>query len=254
MNAPEISPEEADATKPGRPLWLRLLVLAALATAGGAGLFYYRTHFHDPAEAARAIITGFRGLGAWGPLAFIVIYVVTTLCFVPATLFTLAAGPLFGLGWGTLIVVIASNLSAMGAFLLSRSLLGDWVRARTGKRLQKLNDGIADGGWRFVALTRLVPLFPFTPLNYALGLTPISFTAASLTSAICMLPATFAYVYLGYALANAASGGAGDLKHSLSLIFGAIALIALIALLPGWLKKRQAHKAAQLKSMRPDLP
>jgi rhodanese-related sulfurtransferase len=93
--------------------------------------------------------------------------------------------------------------------------------------LRRLVEGVTAEGWRLVALMRLVPLVPFNLLNYALGLTGISLSAYVLTSAICMLPGTVAYIWLGYAGRSAAAGDAAALRYGL-LGLGVLAMIAFL--------------------------
>ena len=117
-------------------------------------------------------------------------------------------------------------LGATLAFLAARYVAADFVARRAGERLKALVEGVEAEGWRFVAFVRLVPLFPFNLLNYALGLTRISITEYVIASAICMLP--FAYTYLGYAGREAAAHGAGAIRN----IALAAGLLAAVALLP----------------------
>jgi uncharacterized membrane protein YdjX (TVP38/TMEM64 family) len=93
--------------------------------------------------------------------------------FLPGAVFGLAGGALFGPVWGSLWNLIGATLGATLAFLAARYTAGDWVARRTGARLKALVEGVEAEGWRFVAFVRLVPLFPFNLLNYALGLTRI---------------------------------------------------------------------------------
>ena len=90
-------------------------------------------------------------------------------------------------------------LGATAAFLVARYLAADWVREKSGARLERLIKGVEAERWRFVAFTRLVPLIPFNLLNYALGLTRIPVIAYMVASLVCMAPGTLAYTWLGYA-------------------------------------------------------
>jgi rhodanese-related sulfurtransferase len=99
-------------------------------------------------------------------------------------------------------------------------------------------DGVAREGWRFVAFTRLVPIFPFNLLNYALGATPIRFLPYLLASAVCMLPGTAAYTYLGY-LGREAAGGAEGLVHKGLL---GLALLAVALFLPSLVRRLRQPK------------
>jgi len=129
-----------------------------------------------------------QGFGALAPVVFIVIYAVAAVLFLPGSVITLAGGVLFGPVWGTLINVSGATIGATLAFLIARYVSADWVAKRAGPRLGKLIEGVEAEGWRFVAFTRLVPLFPFNLLNYALGLTRIRLMEYVITSAICMAP------------------------------------------------------------------
>ena len=133
--------------------------------------------------------------------------------FVPGSVMTLAGGALFGPLWGTLWNLIGAVLGATLAFVAARYVAAGFVARRAGARLKALVEGVEAEGWRFVAFVRLVPLFPFNLLNYALGLTRIRLAEYVIASAICMLPGTFAYTYLGYAGREAAAHGAGAIRN-----------------------------------------
>jgi len=111
-----------------------------------------------------------------------------------------------------------------------------------------LVEGVEAEGWRFVAFVRLVPLFPYNLLNYALGLTRIRLFHYMVTSYICMLPGAIAYTYLGYAGRNAVAGGEGMIKKAL-LGLGLLALVAFLPRLIKRLRKKPARmlSAAELK-------
>jgi uncharacterized membrane protein YdjX (TVP38/TMEM64 family) len=164
-------------------------------------------------------------LGIWAPVGFILIYATATVLFFSGAILSLAGGALFGPVWGTAWNLTGAILGASAAFLLARTVAGEWVARHVGGRLRHLVDGVTAEGWRFVALMRLVPLVPFNLLNYALGLTGLSLPAYVLTSAICMLPGAIAYTWLGYAGRSAAAGDAAALRYGL-LGLGVFAMIA----------------------------
>ena len=177
-------------------------------------------------------------LGWWAPLAFIAGYAMATVFFLPGVLFTLAGGVLFGPLYGTLYNLTGATLGATLAFLLARFLAYDWVAQRTGKRLRQLVEGVEEEGWRFVAFVRLVPLFPFNLLNYALGLTRIPLMQYVLTSFIFMAPGGAAYTYLGYAGRELAAGGEDVIRK----ILLAIAVVASVAFLSRIVMKIRRNK------------
>lgn len=170
-----------------------------------------------------------RQAGAAAPLVFIGIYAIATIFFLPGSLMTLAGGALFGPLWGSLYNLAGATLGATLAFLIARYLAGDWVEQHTSGRLRRLRQGVERQGWRFVAFVRLVPLFPFNALNYALGLTPLRLPVYVLASALFMLPGAIAYTYLGYAGREVIAGGEGLVQKGLL----ALALLAVAILLPG---------------------
>ena len=175
--------------------------------------------------------------GAAGPLLFMAVYALATVLFLPGAVITLAGGALFGPLWGTLWSLTGATVGAALAFLIARYLGADWVARRAGPRLQALSDGVATEGWRFIAFVRLVPLFPFNLLNYALGLTRVSFLTYLLASWVFMLPGAFAYTWLGHAGREALSGGDG-LIRTLTI---ALSLLAAVALLPALVRRFRAQ-------------
>jgi uncharacterized membrane protein YdjX (TVP38/TMEM64 family)/rhodanese-related sulfurtransferase len=204
------------------PRWFPRLVLALAVVAAAAWAATHRQAFD-----AAGIETFVRDLGPLAPLGYVGLYAVATVLFVPGTLFGLAGGVLFGPLWGTLWNLIGASIGATLAFLVARYLAADWVRQRAGGRLGRLIAGVEAEGWRFVAFVRLVPLFPFNLLNYALGLTRIPLIAYLLASVVCMAPATAAFTWLGYAGREAATGSGEALRWGV-LALGALAAIAFL--------------------------
>ena len=176
-----------------RTIFPRLLLSLAIV-AGVLWLALHRGQL-DPV----LIENGIRSLGPWGPAAHVALFALGTVLFVPGALFGLAGGVLFGPVWGTILNIAGATLGATAAFLVARYVAADWVREKAGTRLERLIKGVEAEGWRFVALTRLVPLIPFNLLNYALGLTRIPVASYILASLVCMVPGTLAYTWLGHA-------------------------------------------------------
>jgi uncharacterized membrane protein YdjX (TVP38/TMEM64 family)/rhodanese-related sulfurtransferase len=189
------------------------------------------------------------GAGAAGPIVFMALYALATVLFLPGSVLTLAGGALFGPVWGTLWNLTGATVGAALAFLIARYLGADWVARRAGPRLSRLNDGVTAEGWRFVAFVRLVPLFPFNLLNYALGLTRIPFVAYVLATWLFMLPGAFAYTWLGYAGREALSGGEGMIRN----ILIALALLAAVAFLPRFVRKLREMPMLPVESLKQQL-
>jgi uncharacterized membrane protein YdjX (TVP38/TMEM64 family) len=113
-------------------------------------------------------------LGWWGPLAFIVMYAVGICIFLPGTLLTGLGGALFGPYLGTVVNFIGAMIGACAAFLIGRTLGRDYAASLIGDRLKKYDDGIERNGFATVLYLRLV-YFPFTPMNFGMGLTKVRF-------------------------------------------------------------------------------
>jgi uncharacterized membrane protein YdjX (TVP38/TMEM64 family) len=201
---------------------LRLTVLALLLV-GIVLAIVYREQFD-----AAALENWVKNAGAIGPVVFMLIYALGTVFFLPGSVLTLAGGALFGPVLGTLYNLTGATLGAALAFLIARYLAGDWVQRKTGGRLKQLKEGVENEGWRFVAFVRLVPLFPFNLLNYALGLTRIKFSHYVIASYLFMLPGAIAYTYVGYVGREAIAGEEGLIQK----ILLALALLAVVGFLP----------------------
>lgn len=169
-------------------------------------------------------------LGAWAPLAFGLIYVAAALLFLPGWVLTMAAGALFGLVGGTVVVSLASTTSAALAFLIARYVAREKFRRRIERspKLVAVDDAIGAQGWKMVALLRLSPVVPFNLQNYLYGVTSIRFWPCVLASWATMLPGTVLYVYLG-SLGRTAVGPSASWLEWLLRGAGLLATIAVTA-------------------------
>ncbi len=195
--------------------------------------------FNDPSLYLNSIENLIQNHGAAAPIVFILIYILATIFFFPGSLLTLLGGALFGPLWGVIYNLSGATIGAVIAFLTARYLAADWVAKQSAPRLKQLIHGVETEGWRFVAFTRLVPVFPFNLLNYALGLTKIKLWDYTLATGICMLPGAIAYTYLGYIGKEAATGG----ENLAQKILLAIALLACIAFLPRLIKHMRQNSS-----------
>ena len=190
------------------------------------------------------------GLGIWGPVVFIVIYAVATVAAVPGSAMTIFAGSVFGSLWGVVIVSIASTSGAALAFLVTRYFARDSIAKWLGnnEKFRKLDDLTEKHGGIIVHITRLVPLFPFTLLNYGFGLTKVKFKTYFFGSWICMLPGTILYVVGADAVSTALSEG--EIPWILIGVF--VAAIVLLAMLVkmgrGMLNKKETGPAVSFEA------
>ncbi|TVQ75485.1 MAG: TVP38/TMEM64 family protein, partial [Chromatiaceae bacterium] len=156
-----------------------IVVVAAVVTMG----VLYRD-----ALSVEAVRQQLDNLGAWAPIAFMAAYAVAAVAFLPGWIFTVAAGVLFGPIFGLIYALLGATLGATLAFLVARYTASDWVAEKAGGMVKRVMVGVEREGWRFVAFTRLVPLFPFNLLNYALGLTRINLMHYVAATLVCMIP------------------------------------------------------------------
>ncbi len=184
-------------------------------------------------DRLRAVIAGY---GLWAPLVYMLIYSVAPALLLPGLPLGIIGGILFGPFWGVVYTITSATAGACLAFLISRYLARDLLRKKlTSPRWQQLDQQVADNGWKIVALTRLIPLFPFNLLNYAFGLTPIRFVDYALATFIFMLPGTIAFITFSSSLLELLHG-----RMSPELIIG-LGLIIIVALLPAVYRRRKTR-------------
>jgi uncharacterized membrane protein YdjX (TVP38/TMEM64 family) len=185
------------------------LILLALLGIGIAAAWHWRGIF-DPVALTK-LIDG----NPLAPLVFIALHIVASLVFVPRTLLALGAGFLFGMWWGALWAALGSLMGAVTGFLLARYLGGGLAERAAWSRTAALLERAGNGGWRMVAVLRLVPVIPHSLTNFALGLTGVRLGAYALGSLLGQLPLTIAYADLGAAGGRALFGGADWQKAAL---------------------------------------
>ena len=184
-----------------------------------------------------------RSMGTAGILVFAALYAVGTVFAVPGAALTLIAGGAFGFGAGTLAVWLGATAGLAIAFLAARKLARDrvarWLAAKPS--FAAVDRAVAAEGWKIVLLTRLTPIFPFTFLNYAYGVTAVSFPAYAVASAVGILPGSLFYIYLGSSVAQTISGQVEQVELLLR-IFG-VAAFALVTILITRIARRALRDA-----------
>ncbi|MEG4070295.1 TVP38/TMEM64 family protein [Microcoleus sp. Pol11C2] len=218
------SPDENPSTSNRWKLILGIGLAVALIAA---------TRFFNFQGILKNALESIASLGPWGPAAFILIYIVATVLFIPGSLLTLGSGVLFGVVGGSVCVSIGSILGATCAFLVGRYLTRDWVSKQIegNQKFKAIDSAVASEGWKIVLLTRLSPIFPFNLLNYAFGVTQVSLKDYFLASWIGMIPGTVMYVYIGSLAGSlAALGSQGRSRTTAEWTLYGIGLVATIAL------------------------
>ena len=177
-------------------------------------------------------VTWVDGLGAFGPVVFIVGYVTATVAFIPGSVLTLAAGAIFGLGPGVVYVMIGATTGASLAFLLARSVAREAIAQRLegNPRFAAIDRAVGREGFKIVLLLRLSPVFPFNMLNYGLGLTTVRFTDYVLAS-IGMLPGSLLYTYSGFVAGDLVLRLAGNAGPERGPAYYAVVAVGLAATL-----------------------
>ena len=210
----------------------RAPMLKVLGVAAVIGSVVVLSQFVDVRGVIGDVMERIEGLGFLGVLAFIGLYVVACIFFLPGSVLTLGAGAIYGLFRGTLLVSVASMAGATVAFLIGRYLAREWVgnKIAGNAKFKAIDEAVAREGWKIVGLIRLSPAFPFSLLNYAFGVTRVSFRDYFFASWIGMLPGTVMYVYLGSLAGSLAGAGAEQGSEGMAKrVTFAVGLAATIA-------------------------
>jgi uncharacterized membrane protein YdjX (TVP38/TMEM64 family)/Fe-S oxidoreductase len=215
-----------------KPLMFLALLVAAVAGVHLSGAAQYLQQ-----EKLQALIASY---GVLAPAIYILIYALAPVLFLPGLPITIVGGIAFGPFWGVVYTSIGSTIGASLAFLVARYAARDWVASKlTGPKWSKLDTEVAQHGWKVVAFTRLIPAFPFNLLNYAFGLTNVSFVQYVVTSFICMLPACIAFIVFSSSLLGLITG-----KVSPTALLGS-GLIVLVSLIPVMYRRFNGRQAVK---------
>jgi len=224
----------------------KILILAALA-ALVAAYFHFDLGQYLTIEGIKGVVNDVQGFYAENQIAvlagFFAVYVGVTAASLPgAAIMTLAAGALFGLVLGTVLVSFASTLGATLAFLSSRFVLRDTIEARFGERLKTINDGLERDGAFYLFTLRMIPAVPFFVINLVMGLTRIKTWTFAWVSQIGMLLGTIVYVNAGTQLAQIESTS-GLLSPVLIGSFILLAIVPWIAkAIVGFIQRQKVYR------------
>jgi len=183
----------------------------------------------NPQQLLKDALLWVKELGPVGAIAFIGIYIVATVAFLPGSVLTLGAGVVFGVVQGSILVFIGATIGATLAFLVGRYVARGWISKKIegNDKFAAIDRAVGREGLKIVLLTRLSPIFPFNLLNYGMGVTGVSLKDYFLAS-VGMIPGTIMYVYLGSLAGNIATLGTGD-QPSNPTITWAIRIIGFVA-------------------------
>jgi len=173
--------------------------------------------------------------GFWAPLAFILVYTVGICFFVPGTLLTALGAAIFGAYWGFLYVWIGAMAGATAAFWIGRTLGREFAATLIGDRLKKYDDTIERNGFATVLYLRLV-YFPFTAMNFGMGLTKVRFWDYFLGTALGIIVGTFIFTFFVGTLKEV--WASGKWEHLLSFrVFFSVGLFVFSLFIPKIIKK-----------------
>jgi len=179
--------------------------------------------------------------GIWAPIVYIVIYSVGVCLFLPGTLLTGLGAAIFGAYWGFLYVWIGAMFGASGAFFIGRTLGRDFAESLVGDRLKKYDDAIERNGFATVLYLRLI-YFPFTPMNFGMGLTKVHFKDYAFGTGLGIIVGTFIFTFFIGTLKDVwISGNWGELISF--KVFFSIGLFIFSFFIPKIIKKVKGEEA-----------
>jgi len=223
-------------------------VLILLVFAVVAGAFYYldlgRYLTLESLKANRVRLGDLRAAHAFlFAAAFMLVYIVQTAFSLPgAAILSLASGAVFGVLQGTLVVVSGATVGAVLAFLVSRTLLREWVVQKFGGRMEGIDRGLRENGLPYLLFLRLVPAFPFFLVNLACGVTGLPLRTYALGTLFGIMPGSLVFVNAGASLAAIESVS----QVASPRVLGSFALLGLFALLPAILKALKKRRTGNV--------
>ena len=189
--------------------------------------------------SAQAIGAFIDRAGFWAPLAFILFYAAGICLFIPGTLLTGIGAAIFGPYWGFLYVWVGAMAGSTAAFLISRTLGRDFAASVVGGKLQKYDEAIERNGFATVLYLRLI-YFPFTVLNFGMGLTRVRFWDYTFGTALGILAGTFIFTFFIGTLKDVLASGDWSRLISARVVFS-LALFAVSLFIPKAVKKLKSE-------------
>jgi len=189
---------------------------------------------------ADALGSFLEGAGIWAPVVYMIFYAIGVCLFVPGTLLTGLGAAIFGAYWGFLYVWIGAMLGAVAAFFIGRTLGRDFAASMIGGKLKKYDDAIERNGFATVLYLRLV-YFPFTPMNFGMGLTKVRFWDYFAGTGLGIIVGTFIFTFFIGTLKDVwVSGNWGELISF--KVFFSIGLFIFSFFIPKIIKRIKGEK------------
>lgn len=231
--------DAATPPKPGpgrRKAALKAAILALFLAAAIAAVRFSSVKDYLTAEGLGRFLAL---AGVWAPLVFIAVYAVGVCLFVPGSVLTGIGAVIFGAYWGFVYVWIGAMIGASIAFFIGRTLGREFAASLVGDRLRQYDDAIARNGFATVLYLRLI-YFPFTPMNFGMGLTRVNFRDYLLGTGLGILVGTFIFTFFVGSLKDIWASGQWSGLLSLK-VFAAVALLIFSFFIPkfvGQLRRR----------------
>jgi uncharacterized membrane protein YdjX (TVP38/TMEM64 family) len=213
-------------------------LLAVLAAAGIVAIVVL-----SPARQwTIELVSWIRDRGPTSAMVFAAAYVLAAVLLLPGSALTLGAGFIYGAFWGSLLVIPSATIGALAAFAISRRIARGWVARKVAgdHRFAALDRAIGRTGFKITLLTRLSPIFPYSFLNYALGITDVRMRDYAVATAVGMLPGTIMYVYLGSLVTTATDLGEQRAGGWFYWVGGIVAVAGGIAVT--WIARRALQR------------
>jgi uncharacterized membrane protein YdjX (TVP38/TMEM64 family) len=238
------------AMAPAHKIWRRAALLGLIGFAFTAffafGLDKYLSF--EALKTHRSVLMAYvTARPVTAALLFVTLYAVATACSLPGgAVFTLAGGFLFGIWWGTGLVVVGATVGATGLFLLARTVLGDTLRERAGPFLKKMEAGFRENALSYLLVLRLIPAFPFFIVNLVPAFLGVPLSTYMVGTFVGIIPGTFVFASIGAGL-----GSVFDSQQEVSLkgaltpeVLTALVGLAILSLIPVVYKKLKTARAA----------
>ncbi len=235
---------DATATPPPRPnrrkAVFKAAILAVFIAAAIAVIRLSSVKDYVTAEGLGRLLTA---AGVWAPVAYIGVYAVGVCLFVPGSILTGIGAVIFGAYWGFVYVWIGAMIGASVAFLIGRTLGREFAASLVGDRLRKYDDTIERNGFATVLYLRLI-YFPFTPMNFGMGLTKVNFRDYFFGTGLGILVGTFIFTFLIGSLREIWVSGHWAELVSLKVFF-AVTLFVISFFIPKWVNRLHRKKAGR---------
>ena len=217
---------------------LKAAILVAFIAAAIAGVRFSPVKDYLTAEGLGQFLAT---AGLWAPLVFIAIYAIGVCLFVPGSILTGIGAVIFGAYWGFVYVWIGAMIGASVAFLIGRTLGREFAASLVGDRLRKFDDAIERNGFAAVLYLRLI-YFPFTPMNFGMGLTKVKFRDYFFGTGLGILVGTFIFTFFIGSLKEIWTSGKWAELASFKVVFS-VGLFVFSFFIPKFVNKLQKKEA-----------